>query len=79
MVDDKAGRADKASVRVYERRLRSKLQGLYAARLDVRAARSYSDDEDMRPGALSAPKVQLRPGQRDDEVRNTFTRLIPAL
>jgi hypothetical protein len=42
-------------------------------RLESTVARSYTDDAEVRRGALSAPNNQYRPGQRDD-----VTRCIPA-
>lgn len=37
-----------------------------AEKIKLIAARTYSDDIDLRRGALSAPCQQFRPGQRDD-------------
>lgn len=43
-----------------------KIDAVHLARIRATAARSYSDDIDIRSGALSAPCDQMRPGQRDD-------------
>jgi hypothetical protein len=56
--------------RAYEyRRLHThttRLNIAQAIKLDAKQARLFSDDIDARGGALSAPCVKPRPGQRDD-------------
>ncbi len=69
----------KTSMRFREHKLKSKLNTFYATKLDAITARMYSDDVDIRRGALSAPRNQYRPGQRDDVVNCSLIRFLPAL
>lgn len=49
-----------------------------AEKIDVIAARTYSDDIDICRGALSAPNPRFRPGQRDDAAApQVFNSVIP--
>ncbi|MDB5181794.1 MAG: hypothetical protein JWP13_557 [Candidatus Saccharibacteria bacterium] len=53
-------------LREYQRTVR--LSKPRAARLEAIIARSYTDDADVRRGALSAPRTRYRPGLRDDAI-----------
>jgi hypothetical protein len=63
MIDHSA----KAYVRYHAQQRRGRLGIDKATRLESKLARSYTDDVDVRRGALSAPCNSFRPGQRDDE------------
>ncbi len=69
----------KAFLRIREHKLKTKFQSFNANRMDAATARTYTDDADIRSGALSAPRHQFRPGQRDDEVGCSFASMIPVL
>lgn len=69
----------KQVIRLREHKLKAKLNTLYATKLDAITARMYADDANIRRGALSAPRSQYRPGQRDDAVQCQLTRYMPAL
>lgn len=75
MVDHKA----KTNARVRETLVKSRLSTLQAHSIESVMARSYTDDVDMRLGALSAPRNHFRPGQRDDEVHCTFVSILPSV
>jgi hypothetical protein len=75
MVDHSA----RAYVRMRAHQQRYKLSAQQSNKIDAVMARSYSDDADVRRGALSAPRNHFRPGQRDDEVRSNFVGMIPVL
>jgi hypothetical protein len=75
MVDHSA----KAYERIGRHHPRTKLSAGQAAKLDSMAARTYTDDADERHGALSAPRIRFRPGQRDDEVRCNFVGMLPMI
>lgn len=68
----------KKIVSLREHRLKERLNAVYASKLDAITARMYSDDEDIRRGALPTPHNQYRPGQRDDVRNCTFRRFSPA-
>jgi hypothetical protein len=51
-----------------DRQLRGCLSPSQVSKLESIMARSYSDDLELRRGALTAPRTSLRPGQRDDAV-----------
>lgn len=69
------------SARAYERigRMHPKmrLNAEQSAKLDSMIARSFTDDVEVRRGALSAPRTHNRPGQRDDEVHCNFVGMLP--
>ena len=50
-----------------------------ATKLESMLARTYTDDNDIRGGALSAPRNHSRPGLRDDEVNCSFVGMIPVI
>lgn len=75
MVDHSA----RAYVRMQEHQPKNKLSRLQSARLESIMARSYTDDADMRRGALSVPRNHFRPGLRDDEVRCSHLSAFPGL
>jgi hypothetical protein len=69
------------SARAYERigrmHPKARLSAEQSAKLDSVIARSFTDDVDVRKGALPAPRMHNRPGQRDDEVRCNFVGMLP--
>ena len=56
----------KTRVQLVDCNYRMRLSVSQTAKLESIMARSYSDDANIRHGALSAPSMQFRPGQRDD-------------
>lgn len=70
----------KKTISLRKHKLKAKLNSFYATKLDATTARMYSDDADIRQGALSVPEIQMRPGLRDDdESLRSFTKLHWAL
>ena len=53
--------------RLNQRESRRRLHNSDLNKLDAIAARAYTDDADVRMGALSAPHNHGRPGMRDDD------------
>lgn len=75
MVDHRA----KVYMRIREHQPRLKICDMQVSKLESILARSYSDDTDIRQGALSAPRMHHRPGQRDDEMYCTPASMLTAL
>lgn len=48
-------------------------------KIEAVTARSFTDDVDPRRGALSAPRFNFRPGQRDDAPHCSFVGTIPIM
>jgi hypothetical protein len=69
----------KSLVDIGTRQIKSCLNSWQKSRLESITARSFSDDADIRDGALSAPRSRYRPGQRDDTLRPAFVGLRPVL
>ncbi len=57
----------KAFVRSQGLNLKRRVGKLYAATLESKIARTFTDDANLHHGALSVPCSHMRPGQRDDE------------
>lgn len=66
-------------VRLRGHQSKTKMTTLQKTKLEAIAARSFSDDGDLRIGALSAPRNHFRPGQRDDDVHYHFGSMAPIL
>lgn len=71
------------SARAFERigrfNPKARLSAQQAAKLEMMTARSFTDDAEIRRGALSAPRMHNRPGQRDDEVHCNFVGMLPMM
>jgi hypothetical protein len=59
--------------------LKSGMRVVHVSKIEVAIARSYTDDAEVRHGAMSAPRINSRPGQRDDVVSCAFAQQLPIM
>jgi hypothetical protein len=64
---------------IQNRHQKTRLSVQQINKIEVAAARSFTDDADINHGALSAPRLNSRPGQRDDTVNCSFVGSIPIM
>jgi hypothetical protein len=64
---------------MHNRHQKTRLSAQQVNKIEVAAARSFTDDADINYGALSAPKLNFRPGQRDDGVNCSFVGSTPIM
>lgn len=67
----------KAYLRLQRWKNQSKPCGLEATALDSKLARTFTDDVDIYHGLQTRRNNRDRPGQRDDESRCAYGRMIP--
>jgi hypothetical protein len=67
----------KSFVRMHKPKLRTRLSSFYAATLESKIARTFTDDVDIYHGAPSRRGMQYRPGQRDDESLCKYGTMLP--
>jgi hypothetical protein len=75
MVDRSVG---KAYVRLHRRTAKVELCGVDSTALDSKLARTFTDDVDIYHGLNTRRSQKVRPGQRDDESRCAYGKMVPA-